>query len=411
MNTSDSPARVLIVGAGHAGTDTAVALREFGFTGGITLVGGEQEVPYHRPPVSKAYLHEHDQPEVLKAPGWYEHHDVDLRLGDCVVEIDHSVRAARLEDGTTLGYDVLVLATGARARTLPHRLPATGCWTLRTYREAIAFRDVLRAGARMVVVGGGFIGLEVAAAARDYGCAVTVVEREARLLPRVASPVLSEAVTDYHRRAGVEILLGASVAEIVESADGSVRAVRLGDGTELACEAVVVGVGAEPRDELAQAIGAHCESGVVVDDAARTSVTGVYAVGDVTRRQVAGYNGRFRLESIANASEQARHAAAAIAAAHPPRPEVPWFWSDQSKLKIKIAGLVTGSTRLVVRGDPRSERFAVYHLDDQNRLVAVEAVNSAGDFMAGKKWLGARATPTLDRLSDTTVPLRELVPA
>ncbi|WP_164737294.1 NAD(P)/FAD-dependent oxidoreductase [Georgenia sp. SYP-B2076] len=411
MGPSSAPTSVLVVGAGHAGTATAVALRQYGFAGHVTVLGAEAEHPYHRPPVSKAYLSDDAQPELLKGPTWFQDNDVDLRLGRRVTSVDHGSGRAVLDDGDVLSFDTLVLATGARARAIPLSLPRAGCWTLRTFREAVAFRQVLRNGARIVIVGGGFIGLEVAAAARRSGCAVTVVEREARLLQRIASPVLSQAVTRYHRDQGVEIMLEASVTEIVEGADGSARAVRLADGTELECDAVVIGVGADPRDDLAREVGADCDGGVLVDGGARTSVPGVYAVGDVTRREVAGYDGRFRLESIPNAGEQAKQAAAAIVGAPPPRPEVPWFWSDQYDLKVKIAGLLVGANHHVVRGDPDAGQFAIYHLDAQQRLVAVEAVNSAGDFMAGKKWIASRATPSVDLLPDSTVPLRELVPA
>jgi 3-phenylpropionate/trans-cinnamate dioxygenase ferredoxin reductase subunit len=411
MTPSKSPASVLIVGAGHAGTATAVALRQHGFAGRVTVLGAEEEHPYHRPPVSKAYLSDGAQPELLKAPTWFQDNDVDLRLGRRVASVDRGAGRAALDDGDVVTFDTLVLATGARARAIPLHLPRTGCWTLRTFREAVAFRRVLRDRPRIVIVGGGFIGLEVAAAARRSGCAVTVVEREARLLQRIASPVLSAAVTKHHRDQGVEIRLEASVTEIVEGADGSTRAVRLADGTELECDAVVIGVGAEPRDELAREVGAGCDGGVLVDQCARTSVPGVYAVGDITRRPVAGYEGHFRLESIPNAGEQAKQAAAAIVGAPPPRPEVPWFWSDQYDLKIKIAGLLVGADRHVVRGDPAADQFAIYHLDAHQRLLAVEAVNSAGDFMAGKKWIASRATPAVDLLPDSTVPLRELVSA
>ncbi|MCG2624103.1 FAD-dependent oxidoreductase [Arthrobacter sp. I2-34] len=403
--------RVLIVGAGHAGAATAATLRQYGHAGPITLVGDEEEHPYHRPPISKAYLHGDTGADLLRAPSYYADQGIDLMLGRRVESIDLDARTATLDDATGVGFDELVLATGARARTLPHPLPERGCWSMRTYRDAIGFRSVLESRAQIVIIGGGFVGLEVAAAARSRGCQVTVIEREQRLLQRVASPVLSDALTAIHRKNGVDVLVNAALNEVVASQDGGVEAVLLEDGTRLPCDAVVIGVGAEPRDELLQQLGAACDGGVLVDSSARTNLPGVYAVGDVTRREVPGYPGRIRLESIPNTTEQAKQAAAAITGRPAPPAETPWFWSDQYDVNLKIAGLLAGSTRTVVRGEPSSDSFAVYHLDDAGRLVAVEAVNAAKDFMAGKKWIASNASPSLDRLPDPSVPLRDLVPA
>lgn len=403
--------RVLIIGAGHAGAATASALRQNGHTGSITLVGDELEHPYHRPPISKAYLHGAADPELLRAPAYYVDQNIALRLGRTVTSVDLAARTALLDDGAELAFDDLVLATGARARALPNKLPARGCWSLRTHQDALGFRSVLEAGSRIVIIGGGFVGLEVAAAARKYGCEVTVIEREQRLLQRVASPELSAALTTIHRDRGVNIMVNASLDEILESPDGSVSAVTLEDGTRHVCDAVVIGVGAEPREELLKSLGAKCNGGVEVDGSARTSLPGVYAVGDVTRREIPGYQGQFRLESIPNTTEQANQVASAITGRPVPHPEIPWFWSDQYDEKLKIAGLLAGSSRTIVRGEPGSGAFAIFHFDDTGRLVAVESLNSSGDFMAGKKWIKANSRPNLDLLPDISVPLRELVSA
>jgi 3-phenylpropionate/trans-cinnamate dioxygenase ferredoxin reductase subunit len=409
---SDSlPSRVLIIGAGHAGAATAATLRQFGHAGAITIVGDEEEHPYHRPPISKAYLHGDAEADLLRDPTYYRDQNIELQLGRSVESLDLTTRTAMLDDKTELGFDELVLATGARARTLPHPLPEHGCWSLRTYRDAIGFRSVLQSHSRIVIIGGGFIGLEVAAAARSRGCEVTVIEREQRLLQRVASPLLSEALTALHQDKGVRILVNAELQEVQAGEDGGVDAVILEDGRRLPCDAVVIGVGAEPRDELLRQLGAECDGGVVVDSSARSSLPGVYAVGDVTRREVPGYPGRIRLESIPNATEQAKQAAAAITGRAAPRPEVPWFWSDQYDVNLKIAGLLAGSSRTIVRGNPSSASFAIYHLDTADRLLAVEAVNAPGDFMAGKKWIASGAAPSIDLLPDLSVPLRDLVPA
>jgi 3-phenylpropionate/trans-cinnamate dioxygenase ferredoxin reductase subunit len=409
---SASPqSRVLIIGAGHAGAATAATLRQYGHAGTITIVGDEDEHPYHRPPISKAYLHGDADPDLLRDPSYYTDQNIALKLGRRVDSLDLTSRTATLDDRTELGFDELVLATGARARTLPHTLPERGCWSLRTYRDAIGFRSVLQSRSRIVIIGGGFVGLEVAAAARSRGCDVTVIEREQRLLQRVASPLLSEALTALHRDKGVDILVNAALKEVVADGNGAVAAVLLEDGRRLPCDAIVIGVGAEPRDELLRQLGAECDGGVVVDASARSSLPGVYAVGDVTRREVPGYPGRIRLESIPNATEQAKQAAAAITGRTAPRTEVPWFWSDQYDVNLKIAGLLAGSAHTVVRGNPASASFAIYHLDSSDRLLAVEAVNAPGDFMAAKKWIASGASPAIDLLPDPSIPLRDLVPA
>ncbi|MDQ0078575.1 NAD(P)/FAD-dependent oxidoreductase [Arthrobacter oryzae] len=410
-NSDSPPSRVLIIGAGHAGAATAASLRQYGHTGTITIVGDEDEHPYHRPPISKAYLHGDAEADLLRDPSYYIDQNIELKLGRRVESLDLTNRTATLDDSSEHGFDELVLATGARARTLTHQLPERGCWSLRTFRDAIGFRSVLESRSRIVIIGGGFVGLEVAAAARSRGCEVTVIEREQRLLQRVASPHLSEALTALHRDKGVDVLVNAALHEIVASRDGGVEAVILEDGRRLPCGAVVIGVGAEPRDELLRQVGAECDGGVIVDSSARSSLPGVYAVGDVTRREVPGYPGRIRLESIPNATEQAKQAAAAITGRTVPRSEVPWFWSDQYDANLKIAGLLAGSSRTIVRGNPSSGSFAIYHLDDADRLLAVEAVNAPRDFMAGKKWITSGASPSIDLLPDLSVPLRDLVPA
>jgi 3-phenylpropionate/trans-cinnamate dioxygenase ferredoxin reductase subunit len=418
MSTNDTAtqshslqSRVLIVGAGHAGAATAATLRQYGHSGTITIVGDEDEYPYHRPPISKAYLHGDADADLLRAPSYYTDQKIEVKLGRRVESLDLPTRTATLDDRTELRFDELVLATGARARTLPHALPERGCWSLRTYRDAIGFRSVLQSRSRVVIIGGGFVGLEVAAAGRSRGCEVTVIEREERLLQRVASPLLSEALTALHRDKGVDILVNAALKEVVAGEDGAVEAVILEDGRRLPCDAIVIGVGAEPRDELLRQLGAECDGGVVVDASARSSLPGVYAVGDVTRREVPGYPGRIRLESIPNATEQAKQAAAAITGRAVPGAEVPWFWSDQYDASLKIAGLLAGSSRTIVRGNPSSASFAIYHLDAADRLLAVEAVNAPGDFMAGKKWIASGASPSIDLLPDLSIPLRDLVPA
>lgn len=408
----DASARIVIVGAGHGGTAAAALLRQHGFTGQIMVLGAEQHTPYQRPPLSKTYLlEESNAPTPLRPAEFYRDQQIELRLTTSVTELNARNRTLRLDDGTVLGYDVAFLATGALPRTLP--IPGAGLnevHTLRTFDDALALRGSLRSGARLVVVGGGYIGLELSAMARRVGVSVTVLEMADRVLGRSAGVFLAQWLSEHHRAQGTEIAVGTSVERFVEDGDGCgrVAGVVLTDGRRLPCDVALVGAGSEPRDELARSAGLLCDGGIVVDAHGRTSDQNVFAIGDVTRRPLKRHPGRYRLESIPSAGEQAKHAVAAILGLPEPKPEVPWFWSDQGHLKIQIAGLPAFGERAVLRGDSASERFAVFHLDRADRLVAVETVNSTAEFMAGKKLIGAAAALDPDRIADVAVPLQEL---
>jgi len=394
--------RVLIVGAGHAGATLAGLLRQAGHRGPVELFGDEVDLPYHRPPLSKKFA-EGELEQWLRPAEFYREQDITLRLGEDVVALDTAGRRVRTASGDAHAYDHLVLATGAAPRRLA--LPGVdlaGVVSLRTLADARILRKCVEERRALAIVGGGYIGLEVAAVARANGVDVTVLEREERVLARVASARLSEILAAHHRARGTRIVTGARIARIAGS-DGRVSGVVLGDGTEIPCEAVLIGVGAEPRDELAVAAGLRSDHGVVVDGRARTSDPHVLAIGDVTRRP-----GYVRLESIPSATEQARQAVATITGGAPAPSEVPWFWSDQFDLKLKIAGLVPAEPSTVVRGDPAAGRFALFHLDG-GALSAVESANSPAEFMAGKKFLasGTRLDPA--RLADPSTPLRDAV--
>ncbi|GLY40434.1 ferredoxin reductase [Amycolatopsis sp. NBRC 101858] len=394
--------RVLIVGAGHAGATLAGLLRQAGHRGPVELFGDEVDLPYHRPPLSKKFA-QGELEQWLRPAEFYREQDITLRLGEHVVALDTAGRRVHTASGDAHDYDHLVLATGAAPRRLA--LPGTdlaGVVSLRTLADARILRKCVVERRALVIVGGGYIGLEVAAVARANGVNVTVLEREERVLARVASPRLSEILAGHHRGRGTRIVTGVRLTGLT-GRDGRVSGAVLEDGTEIPCEAVLIGVGAEPRDELAAAAGLHCDHGVVVDGHARTSDPHVLAIGDVTRRP-----GFVRLESIPSATEQARQAVATITGGAPNPAEVPWFWSDQFDLKLKIAGLVPAEPATVVRGDPASGRFALFHLDG-GALTAVESANSPAEFMAGKKFLasGTRLDPV--RLADPATPLRDAV--
>ena len=407
--TGDLTARVVIVGAGHAGGSAAAFLRQYGHTGPIVLIGDEPLLPYQRPPLSKAWLKgEADADSLqLKPTTWYEEAGVSLRLGGVVVSINRGAKTVTLASGEHLPYDYLILATGARARALP--IPGadlSGVLALRTAADAEALKEALGPGKRLAVVGGGYVGLEAAASTVALGGHATIIERESRVLARVACETLSVFFQDYHGERGVTFVLNAGV-EGFEGRDGHVTGVRLSDRSVIACDVALVGVGAVPNEELARDAGLHCANGVVVDIEARTADPFVFAIGDLTHRPLPIYDRQFRLESVPNALEQAKQAAAAIAGKPMPPHEIPWFWSDQYDLKLQIAGLPFDADRQVVRGDVAAARFAVFHLKG-DLVQAVEAVNAPPEFMAGKQLIAKRTPVSIEKLADTTISMKEV---
>jgi len=401
---------VVVIGAGHAGGSAAAFLRQYGWKGPITLVGEEPVPPYQRPPLSKAWLKgEADaQSLALRPAGFYAEQRIELRLGRRVAAIDRAARTVILDTGEELSYDRLILATGARPRRLD--LPGgdlAGVLELRGMAGADRLKAALRPGIRLAVIGGGYIGLEVAASARALGVEPVVVERESRLLPRVASPALAAFIQDQHRARGVVVELGAAV-EALEGAAGRVTSLRLTDGRLIPCDVVLIGVGAVPNDELARRSGLDCAGGVVVDLAARTGDPAIHAIGDCTIRPLPPHGRMGRLESVPNAVEQAKQAAAAICGRPPSAPEVPWFWSDQFELRLQLAGLPFDAAEAVIRGDPGRPGFAVFHLDAEGVVQAVEAVNAAPEFMAGRMMIARRQRIARERLQDPTLSMREL---
>jgi 3-phenylpropionate/trans-cinnamate dioxygenase ferredoxin reductase subunit len=404
-----SGGRIVIIGAGQAGGAAAAMLRQFGHEGPITLLGEEPIAPYQRPPLSKAWLKGEAGEEelLLKGEGFYGEHAIELRLGAVAVAIDRHAKTVELQDGEQLAYDILILATGAR----PRKLAIPGCelagvLELRTAADAEALKAALSPGRRLAVIGGGYIGLEVAASARALGCEAVVLERESRLLARVASEPLSDFFHAYHQARGVAFELGCAV-EALEGEGGHVTGVKLSCGRTIACDAVLVGVGAQPNIELAAAAGLDCGNGIVVDLEARTSDPDVFAIGDCTWRPLPLYGVDFRLESVPNALEQARQAASAICGRPAPAPETPWFWSDQYDLKLQIAGLAFEPDQRVIRGDVDAGKFAVFHLSG-GRVLAVEAVNAPAEFMGGRLLIQRRAQVDPARLADMTVSMKEV---
>ena len=407
--SGDLNSRVVIVGAGHAGGSAAALLRQFGHTGPIVLVGDEPIPPYQRPPLSKAWLKGQADADslALKPLEFYRDQRIDFRPGVKAVKLERSARRVLLSDGAALDYDFLILATGARAIALP--IPGAdlqGVLFLRTAADAEALKAAVGPGKRLAVVGGGYIGLEVAASGRGLGAEVVVLEREERLLARVACEALSTFFRGQHEKHGVRFELGCTVVGF-EGEGGHIVGVRLADGRTLPCDAAVVGVGAHPNDELASDSGLDTARGVVVDLEARTADPHVFAIGDVAHRPMPVYERMFRMESVPNALEQAKQAACAITGRPAPAGEVPWQWSDQYDIKLQIAGYAFDVDEVLVRGDPASGKFAVFHLNG-DRVQSVEAINSPPEFMMGRQLIGNRAAVDKKKLADVAVAMKEV---
>ncbi|WP_372781823.1 NAD(P)/FAD-dependent oxidoreductase [Phenylobacterium sp.] len=406
---SDPAGHVVILGAGHAGGTAAALLRQYGHAGPITLVGEEPIPPYQRPPLSKAWLKgEADADSLaLKPLEFYAEHHIDFRPSTRATSINRGARSVALSDGSTVSYDALILATGARAIALP--IPGAkldGVMFLRTAADAEVLKATVGPGKTLAVVGGGYIGLEVAASGRALGADVVVLEREDRLLARVACEALSTFFKAYHEQHGVVFELGAEV-EAFEGEAGHVTGVKLAGGRIIPCDAAVVGVGAHPNDELARDCGLDVARGVVVDLEARTSDPSIFAIGDVAHRPMPIYGRMFRMESVPNALEGAKQAASAIAGKSAPAGEVPWQWSDQYDLKLQIAGYAFDVDEILVRGDPATAKFAVFHLKG-DLVQAVEAINSPPEFMMGKQLILSRRPVSKARLADPTVSMKEV---
>jgi 3-phenylpropionate/trans-cinnamate dioxygenase ferredoxin reductase subunit len=400
--------RVVIVGAGQAGAQVAVSLRQLGFAGEITLLGEEPHLPYQRPPLSKAYLGGEMALERtwLRSEGYYQKHGIDLRLGVCVARILRAERTVVCADGARLGYSALALCTGTRARRLDvPGVDLPGALYLRTLADADRIKASVTPRATAVIIGGGYIGLEVAASLRKLGCTVAVIEALKRVMNRVVAAPVSAFFAAEHARHGVEIVTDAAVAAL--EGDGLVRRVVCTDGRSFPADLAVIGIGAVPSDELARDAGLEVANGVVVDGFGRTSDPAIFAAGDVTNHPNALFDRRMRLESVHNAMEQAKAAARAIAGKPQAYADVPWFWSDQYDLKLQIAGVGDPDDELILRGGPATRAFSCLHLR-AGHLVAIDCVNRGADFLAAKKLIAERRPIDRARAADPEIRLGEL---
>jgi 3-phenylpropionate/trans-cinnamate dioxygenase ferredoxin reductase subunit len=404
--------RIVIVGAGQAGGEAAQRLRLGGFTGELTLIGEEPLAPYQRPPLSKKYLAgEMPIEQVLLRPAsLLEEEGIAFLKGVRVVWIDRESRRVRLEGGRELAYDALILATGARARRLRVAgADLAGVHLLRTAADVDAIRTHFQPGARLAVIGAGFIGLEAAAIARTAGLDVTVIEAAARPLARVACAETAGFFLDEHAAHGVRFSLSAQPV-IIKGAD-RVRAIGLSDDAEIEADLVIAGIGIEPETAIAAHAGLHVEDGIIVDRFARTSDHAIYAIGDCARRPLTHYRDRLvRLESVHNALEGAKIVAATILGHDPPAEEAPWFWSDQYDLKLQIAGLFQGYDRIVPRGETKDRAFAHFYFAGE-RLIAVDAVNRPAEYLGAKRLIEKGLNVAPEALADASVAMKTIVAA
>jgi 3-phenylpropionate/trans-cinnamate dioxygenase ferredoxin reductase subunit len=417
--------RIAIVGAGQAAAQAVETLYKRGFTGPISLIGDEALLPYQRPPLSKKYLAgtlDRDR-LLIRHAAHYADHRVDLRLGFAAVRIDRARQRVELADGSAVEYDGLLLATGSHPRRLP--LPGAelaGVHYLRSVADVDRLRTELAVGRRAVIVGGGYIGLEVAATCREAGLEVTVLEAADRVMNRVASPEVSRFYQAEHARHGVQVVCNARVHSLLgaDAAPGTeaehrvavgmqrVAGVRMADGSEVPADFVLIAIGVEPTDALARDAGLECDNGILVDQFCQTSDAHIWAAGDCVRHPSIHYGRQVRLESVDNAFEQGTSAALNMLGVTTVHDKVPWFWSDQFDLKMVIVGLAGGHDEVIVRGDPASRAFSVCYLA-AGELIAIECINHTKDQMAARKLIPARARPDRAKLANDSIALKDSV--
>jgi 3-phenylpropionate/trans-cinnamate dioxygenase ferredoxin reductase subunit len=402
---------LVIIGASYAGIQAALTARDAGYGGPVTVVGDEHWLPYQRPPLSKDFLFDavSGQSLVLRDDALFASKRIDLVLGRRVVEIDRKARRVVLAEGVGLDFDRLVVATGSRARRIS--IPGAeldGICYLRSITDAIDLKARLGQASEIVVIGGGFIGLEVASSAAKLGRKVTVIEAASRLLERAASPIVSRFLLDAHAQAGVDVRLGDTVAAVTGDDAGRITGVDLGSGARLRADLVVVGVGGIANDELASAAGLKCRNGIVVDQHGRTEASGIYAAGDCANHYNRFAEGWIRLESVQHAQDQGRAAGLAIAESHEAYDSVPRFWSDQFDCKLQIVGCSGRSDQTVTRGAIEQGRFSVFQYR-QGKLVAIDSINRPGDQMTGRRLIAAGISPAPEQAADALFDIKSLL--
>jgi len=404
--------QIVIAGAGQAAVQVSDTLRRKGFTGKLTVVGDEPWLPYQRPPLSKKYFAGAFERERLfiRPAQFFSSHNIALHLKHRVTEIERREQRVRLDDGSRIPYDALVLATGSYPRPLAAPgADLAGVHYLRTLDDSDRIRRECATGRRMVVIGGGYIGLEIAASAHELGLEVTVLEMAERVMSRVTCTPLSAFYEAEHARHGVHILCNEKVRALAgDATTGRVRAVLTENGAEHPADLVVVGVGVLPATELAAAAGLRCDNGIVTDEYCRTSDAAIWAAGDCANHPSRHYGRRLRLESVDNAFEQGTTVAHNLLGTPTPHDKVPWFWSDQYDLKLIIVGVSQGFDTLVTRGAPGTHAFSICYLRE-GELIALDSVNTPKDQMAARKLIAAHARPDAAKLADPAIALRDTV--
>jgi 3-phenylpropionate/trans-cinnamate dioxygenase ferredoxin reductase subunit len=402
-------AGTVIVGTGQAGFQTAASLRAEGYQEPITLIGEEPHIPYQRPPLSKGFaLDQQDIESIeLRPQKFYQDHRIDLLTGKNVTAMDRAAKQVTMESGGRIPYERLVLAVGARNRLLPVKgAELDGVLYLRSLDEAMVVKERLKNAQEIVVIGGGFIGLELAAVACTLGKSVTVLEALPRLMSRVVAPIISEFYRELHSSSGVNVLCGATVSEIAGSG-GKVRAVVLRDGTRYPADLVLVGIGVVPNVELARDAGLRISNGIAVDENLQTDDENIFAIGDCAEHPCVFARARIRLESVQNAADQAQCVAATIAGRRNRYRALPWFWTDQFDIKLQMAGISQGHDLIATRGDRESRKLSVFYFRE-NQLVAIDSINRPLDHMIGRKLLAAGVPLTPEQAADENVDLKKL---
>lgn len=404
MAAATSEARVVIIGASHAGVQAAQSLRQGGWSGPIVLLSAEDHLPYQRPDLSKGFLVEdRDTPQILKGAPFFDASAIELHLNTRAVSIDRANHRVLTQTGEEIGYDHLILATGAQARSLATK--AENIFTLRDLADARAIRTVLKPGKRIAIIGGGFIGFEVAAAARKHGAEVTLFEAGNRCLARALPSAITDYLLDRHAAEGVRVLTGCGIVSPI--AEGPLATgLRLADGRTFSCDAIVVGIGCAATADLAKDAGLDmAEGGIAVDARLTTSDPAIMAIGDVAAFSSPQVPGPQRLESIQNATDQARHAASVLLGAETAFSAVPWFWSHQYDIRLQMAGFPQPDAPMLLRGLTAEGSFSLLHLDERQCLVAAYSVNAAPDHMAARKLIGSGIPLDTAKAGDPRIPL------
>ena len=398
---------VIIIGAGHAGGIMAIALRQSKFQGSITLIGEENFLPYQRPALSKGFLAGDIKEKrlYLKSQDYFDKNNIDVIRNCKVLSIDRNNKTILLENKKQLSYEKLIIATGSIVNKLKTNSGEKDLHYLRTINDSLKIKQKLKNKNKITIIGAGYIGLEIASIAITINLEVRVLELKNRVMERVVSPEVSDFFQTKHQSEGVKFKFNTSITDIENQ--GKQKRIICSDGSVFSTDVIVVGVGIKPNIELAKNSGLSCDNGILVDDYGQTSDRHIFAVGDCSNHPNNIFKQRLRLESVQNAVEQAKSVAASLVGNHKPYQEVPWFWSDQYNIKLQIAGISKNHDQRVIRGLPEEEKFAVFY-QKENRLIAVDAINSPKEFMVGKKWIAKQAKIPFELIQNRDVDLNKI---